>query len=160
MQGFARGGDARMTRCHDAGFTLVEVMIGVAIVGVLAALSATNYQIYIDRVRVARAIVEIKGISLHLSTIVINGGRLPPSLAAVQLTQKDPWGRVYVYRRISGTPPFLVRKDQFLVPLNTDFDLYSVGPDGQSRPAITDPLSLDDVVRGANGAFIGLARNY
>jgi general secretion pathway protein G len=147
-------------RIRNAGFTLVEVMIAGAIAGVLAALSTTNYQIYIERVRVARAIVEMKGISLHLETIVINGGRLPITLASVQLAQNDPWGRFYVYRRVAGTPPFLVRKDQFLVPLNTDFDLYSVGTDGQSRAPITDPLSLDDVVRGANGAFIGLARNY
>jgi general secretion pathway protein G len=46
------------------------------------------------------------------------------------------------------------------VPLNDDFDLYSIGADGRSRPAITHPDSLDDVVRGANGAFVGLARNY
>ena len=147
-------------RDRRTGFTLVEVMIAVAIVGVLAALSTTNYQIYIERVRVARAVVEMKGLSLHLQTIVIDGGTLPPTLASVRLSQADPWGRMYVYRRISGAPPLLVRKDQFLVPLNTDFDLYSVGADGQTRPPITHPLSLDDVVRGANGAFIGLARNY
>jgi general secretion pathway protein G len=44
--------------------------------------------------------------------------------------------------------------------LNTDYDLYSKGVDGLSKPKITDPDSLDDVVRGANGAFLGLARNY
>ncbi|HEU4428030.1 MAG TPA: prepilin-type N-terminal cleavage/methylation domain-containing protein [Myxococcota bacterium] len=147
-------------RDRPTGFTLVEVMIAVAIIGVLAALSTTNYQIYIERVRVARAVVEMRGLSLHLQTILINGGTLPPTLASVQLSQADPWGRMYVYRRISGAPPFLVRKDQFLVPLNTDFDLYSLGADGQSQPPVTHPLSLDDVVRGANGAFIGLARNY
>ena len=145
---------------REAGFTLVEVMIAVAIIGVLAALSTTNYQIYIERVRVARAVVEMKGLSLHLQTIVINGGQLPASLAAARLGQNDPWGRPYRYLRLNKPPQFSARKDQFLVPLNTDFDLYSVGADGQTRPPITHPLSLDDVVRGANGAFIGLARNY
>jgi general secretion pathway protein G len=135
-------------------------MIGVAIVGVLAALTTTNYQIYIERVRVARAIIEMKGISLHLDTVKNDGGTLPGSLVAVRLSQNDPWGRAYVYRRIAGAPPAAVRKDQFLVPLNTDYDLYSKGVDGLSKPRITDPDSLDDVVRGANGAFLGLARNY
>jgi general secretion pathway protein G len=143
-----------------AGFTLVEVMIGVAIIGVLAALSFTNYGIYIDRVRVARAIVELKGIALHLDTMENDGASLPVSLAPLNLTQTDPWGRLYVYRRIAGAPAVLVRKDQFLVPLNNDFDLYSLGADGLSKPKITDSESLDDVVRGANGAFVGLARNY
>jgi len=145
---------------RPSGFTLVEVMIAVAIIGVLAALSTTNYQVHIERVRVARAVVEMKGLSLHLQTIVINGGQLPSSLAVVRLARNDPWGRSYRYLRLNKPPQVSARKDQFLVPLNTDFDLYSVGADGQSRAPITHPLSLDDVVRGANGAFIGLARNY
>jgi general secretion pathway protein G len=52
------------------------------------------------------------------------------------------------------------RKDQFLVPLNNDYDLYSRGVDGISVPSITAPVSLDDVVRGSNGSFIGLGKNY
>ncbi len=147
-------------RAYSAGFTLVEVMIAGAILGVLAALTMTNYQIYIERVRVARAIIEMKGISTYLDTIRNDGGRLPVTLASIRLSQNDPWRRPYIYRRIAGTPPFLVRKDQFLVPLNSDYDLYSLGVDGLSKPAITHPESLDDVVRGANGGFIGLARNY
>jgi general secretion pathway protein G len=145
---------------RQAGFTLVEVVIGVAIVGVLGALSFTNYRLYIERVRVARAVVEIKGISLHLDSVENDGGALPATLAAMNLAKMDPWGRFYVYRRIAGAPAGVVRKDQFLVPLNKDFDLYSVGVDGLSKAKITDPESLDDVVRGANGAFVGLARSY
>lgn len=145
---------------HSSGFTLVEVMIAVAILGVIASLSITNYQIYIERVRVARAIVEIKGISLHLTTGKNQGGGLPATLLSVGLSKNDPWGRPYVYLRISTAPPAAIRRDQFLVPLNNDFDLYSRGVDGLSNPRITMPASLDDVVRGANGAFVGLARNY
>ncbi len=150
----------RSRRPRTAGFTLVEVSIAVAILGIFAALATTNYRLYIERVRVARAIIEIKGIALHLDVRVKDGVQLPVSLAAAGLGQKDPWRRPYVYRRIAGAPPALVRKDQFLVPLNSDYDLYSLGVDGRSRPQITHPDSLDDVVRGANGAFVGLARNY
>ena len=142
------------------GFTLVEVMIAVAIIGVIAALSVTNYRLYIERVRVARAIVELKGISTHLVVGNYEDAGLPASLAAAGLSQNDPWGRPYVYARIATSPPAAIRKDQFLVPLNSDFDLYSLGADGLSAPIITAPVSLDDVVRGANGAFVGLARNY
>jgi general secretion pathway protein G len=147
-------------RAASHGFTLVEVMIAVAIIGVLASLSFSNYQLYIERVRVARAIVEIKGIGLQLESMAGESGVFPVSLASVSLTKKDPWGAAYAYRRVAGAPLALVRKDQFLVPLNTDFDLFSLGANGKSKPKITDPDSLDDVVRGANGAFVGLARNY
>jgi general secretion pathway protein G len=53
-----------------------------------------------------------------------------------------------------------IRKDQFLIPLNSDYDLFSRGKDGLSKPAITDPVSLDDVIRGNDGAFLGLAAKY
>ena len=142
------------------GFTLVEVMIAGAIMGVLAALCTTNYLVYIERVRVARAIFEIKGITTHLDVTKIQGGNLPAALVAMGLARNDPWGRPYRYLRIAGGLPAGIRRDQFLVPLNTDFDLYSRGADGLSRDRITHPDSLDDVVRGSNGAFIGLARNY
>jgi general secretion pathway protein G len=145
---------------RSAGFTLIEVMIAVAIIGVIASLSFSNYRLYIERVRVARAIVEIKGISLQITSSKIEDRGVPATLAAAALAKNDPWGRPYRYLRLASPPQATARKDQFLVPLNKDFDLYSFGADGQSKPKITDPLSLDDVVRGANGAFVGLARNY
>jgi general secretion pathway protein G len=150
----------RSRRVRAAGFTLVEVSIAVAILGTFAALATTNYRLYIERVRVARAIIEMKGIALHLDLRVRDGVTLGTTLASMQIAQKDPWGRPYRYLRLTVPPPATARKDQFLVPLNSDYDLYSLGVDGRSRPQITHPDSLDDVVRGANGAFVGLARNY
>jgi general secretion pathway protein G len=47
-----------------------------------------------------------------------------------------------------------------MVPINTDFDLYSMGRDGQSLAPLAAPTSRDDVVRAANGAFIGLASKF
>ena len=52
------------------------------------------------------------------------------------------------------------RKDHALNPLNTDYDLYSSGADGQSKPQITQKLSLDDVIRASNGAYVGLASDF
>lgn len=48
-----------------------------------------------------------------------------------------------------------IRLDQLGDSLNSDYDLYSCGKDGASAPSIDDPLSLDDVVRGRDGAYIG-----
>ena len=52
------------------------------------------------------------------------------------------------------------RKDRFLVPINSDFDLYSMGADGASVPALTAKASRDDIVRAADGAFVGLASQF
>ena len=152
----------RAEQAHrDRGFTLVELAIVLAILGVLAALTLTQYLAYIERVRVARAVIEMKDISAQLDPIVFEGGALPATLADIGLGGRvDPWGRPYEYLRVRGTPRFRIRKDQFLVPLNSDYDLYSKGKDGLSQPQITHPLSLDDVIRGNDGAFLGLAAKY
>lgn len=52
------------------------------------------------------------------------------------------------------------RKDGFLVPINSDYDLYSVGPDGESTATLRSPMSRDDVIRAADGAFYGLAEKF
>lgn len=149
----------RGIRAH--GFTLVELAIALAIVGVLGALSLNQYLAYIERVRVARAVVELKDITAQLDPIAFEGGTLPSSLAAIGLGGRmDPWGRPYQYLRIKGAAGWKVRKDQFMVPLNSDYDLFSKGKDGLSQSQITHRFSLDDVVRANDGAFLGLAAKY
>jgi general secretion pathway protein G len=56
--------------------------------------------------------------------------------------------------------PGQARKDRALVPINTRFDLYSLGKDGRSAAPLTAADSQDDIVRANDGAFIGLARDY
>lgn len=52
------------------------------------------------------------------------------------------------------------RKDKSLHPLNTDYDLYSMGPDGRSVSPLTAKASRDDIIRANNGGFIGVAEDY
>ncbi|MHC5066220.1 MAG: type IV pilin protein [Planctomycetota bacterium] len=66
-----------------------------------------------------------------------------------------------------GSPPVAppdytaqMRRDRNMLPLNSDFDLFSLGPDHLSEPAITAAVSLDDVIRADDGSFIGVAREY
>jgi len=142
----------------------VELAIVAAIMGVLGALAMAQYLAYIERVRVARAVIELKDIAARLDPIAFEGGRLPSSLADIGLGGRmDPWGRPYRYLRIRGgglASKSKSRKDQFLVPLNSDYDLYSLGRDGLTQSSISDPVSLDDVIRGNDGAFLGLAAKY
>ena len=87
-------------------------------------------------------------------------GPLPRTLAEAGISSVDPWGRPYVYLRAADASRSQLRKDGRLIPLNTDFDLYSYGPDGVSALALPAAPSRDDVVRAANGAYIGLGANY
>ncbi|MGD9272343.1 MAG: hypothetical protein PVH08_14815, partial [Syntrophobacterales bacterium] len=45
-------------------------------------------------------------------------------------------------------------------PLNSDYDLYSMGTDGMSAPALTNDVSQDDIIRADDGAYTGLAAEY
>ena len=74
----------------------------------------------------------------------------------------DPWDQPYVYFDIATAGPGNVnfRKDKNLNPLNTDFDLYSSGKDGESKRPLNAKASREDIVQVNNGAFIGLAEDH
>jgi general secretion pathway protein G len=152
---------ARVSR----GFTIVELAVVVAIVGLLASLAITNYRHYVEKAREVRAIAEIEAISHVLDALVKDDeAELPDSLVGIAAgSHEDPWGTPYQYLRITGpgggggAQP---RKDRFLVPINTDYDLYSKGPDRESVPPLTAAKSRDDIVRANNGAYIGVAELF
>ena len=48
------------------------------------------------------------------------------------------------------------RKNFMDVPVNQDYDLYSVGKDGKTNVSFRVPVSYDDVVRAYEGQYIGL----
>lgn len=146
-------------------FTLVEVMAVVTIVGVLSGLGMSKSWSVVERARLNRTIVELGMISRELSM----QDTLPASLAGIRRAgMLDPWGRPYQYLKFpppSGprnriNPPQGARKDRFLVPINTRFDLYSVGPDGLSKAPLTAKASRDDVIVANDGGYIGRASGY
>ena len=136
---------------------VIAVLAAGLIAGSFAVPAFTGY---VERSRVARAVSDIGTVSLKLHQWQRSGRSLPQSLAEAGITAVDPWGRPYVYLRAADASRSRLRKDGELVPLNSDFDLYSLGPDGISALALPAAPSQDDVVRAANGAFIGVAANY
>jgi len=146
------------------GFTLIEIMIVIAIIGTLSAIAAPNYLKYIAKGRIAVAISDICIIEKEIMIYSVNTGEFPDSLS--DLTNgniTDPWRNPYQYLRIDGGDPSgngKMRKDHFLVPVNTDFDLYSMGEDGLSQAPFTATASQDDIVRTNNGGYVGLVSEY
>jgi general secretion pathway protein G len=164
------------------GFTLIELLIVAAIIGTLAALAVPAYGRALEAARNARAISEIRAIDAEIRRYDLQWGHLPDTLAQVGVAvTTDPWGHPYQYLRILGAAAgggaaggrgggggggggggavAKARKDKNLVPINHDFDLYSMGPDGLSVPPLTAAHSRDDLVRASDGGFFGVARDF
>jgi general secretion pathway protein G len=135
-------------------------MIVAAILGALAALAIPNYQRVVERARVVKAIGDISAIQQNISEYFALNGRYPASLSDLGATPTDPWGNPYQYLVVAGASRGQLRKDRFLVPVNSDFDLYSMGPDGETAAPFTAAQSRDDVVRANDGGFVGTAADF
>jgi general secretion pathway protein G len=152
----------RSERILSIGFTLLELLVAIVIVGILGGIAHPLYTEYKEKARIAVACVDMQNISAAANTYFTENSKYPESLNEVGLsTLLDPWGSPYQYLNIQtakGKGSF--RKDHFLVPLNTDYDLYSMGKDRQSVPPLTAKASKDDIIRARNGAYIGLASGF
>lgn len=143
------------------GLTLLEVLVVLGIVGVLAAIAAPAYGRYQDRIRTQQAIGEIGELAMRIALHARETRDLPASLAEVGAAGRlDPWKRPYVYYNVEANGRGHARKDHALNPINSDFDLYSLGPDGQSKPQISHRQSVDDLIRAGNGRFVGIAADF
>ncbi|HZQ62284.1 MAG TPA: prepilin-type N-terminal cleavage/methylation domain-containing protein [Casimicrobiaceae bacterium] len=153
---------AHRLRARIAGITLVELMITIFIVAVLAQLSMSMYNTYRQQSDIAKASSDIAAIAVDVALYANDHKTFPDSLAQIgRDTMLDPWGNPYQYLNhdsLQGNGQ--VRKDKNIVPINSDFDLYSMGPDGQSAAPLTASQSRDDIVRANNGRFVGVAAVY
>lgn len=150
-----------MPKRRQSGFTLLELMMVVVLLGMATAIGVPSYRGYIDSTNQKRAIAEIGGLAVDLYRWELNTGGFPDTLAEAGLDGlRDPWGNPYVYLNIATADKNAVRKDKNLHPLNTDFDLYSKGKDQDTQLPLTAKSSQDDIVRANNGSFIGLGKNY
>jgi general secretion pathway protein G len=154
----------RKLHVKSKGMSLMELMIAVAIVGVLASIAYPSYQNYVYRVEVAEASTELRAIIDIIERFQVSQGRYPTQLSELNLSPElleDPWGNTYQYLNLSTVKGNgKVRKNKSLKPINGFYDLYSVGRDGKSSSPLTAKASQDDVVVANDGAFIGLGSDY
>jgi general secretion pathway protein G len=146
------------------GFGLLDLIITVIVFSLLVALAVPAYSNFANRGRVAGAIGDVGSLAIAIERFSVNNNdRLPDTLDELPMdVPPDPWGNEYQYLniRVAGAGNGALRKDGNLNPLNTDFDLYSLGADGESAGPLSAQKSRDDIVRANNGAFIGLGEDY
>jgi general secretion pathway protein G len=130
-----------MARRRQAGFTLIEIMVVMVIIGLLMALVGPNLIGRSEKAKVQAAAMQIERLGTVLDTFRLDVGRYPTTQEGLAVlvqrpmgverwdgpylnkgVPKDPWDRPYLYRSPgeAGRP----------------YDLYSLGADG--APGGTD----------------------
>ena len=118
------------------GFTLVELMVVIVIIGLLATVVAINVLPSQDRAMVTKARADIAVLEQAVETYRLDNLTFPDDLQAlvaapsglsqperyrqggyVRRLPDDPWGNPYMYRRQSAH--------------GGQFDIYSLGADGK-----------------------------
>lgn len=139
----------------DPGFTLIELLVVLAILAILVTIAIPAYNNYRDLARTSRAMSEIRTLEGAIAGYYADRGAQPPDLTAAGYgALRDPWGNLYQYAA-PGTRTFTG------TPINpASYDLWSNGVNGQYDPSILTDKSKDDIIRGLDGGFTGLADNY
>ncbi|MFN7089148.1 MAG: type II secretion system major pseudopilin GspG [Allorhizobium sp.] len=114
--------DKRDDSDHEAGFTMVELLVVLAIIGLVAAIAAPQVLGYLGSARVDTAKVQMRNLQSALELLYIDAGRYPSSTEGLEALMTrpdgyltwngpyikqasslvDPWGRPYEYQEPDG----------------------------------------------------------
>ena len=74
-----------MMKKAQQGFTLIELMIVIAIIGILAAVALPAYQDYTIRARISEALLAGSGAKTAVSEVYANAGQMLPSALSMNI---------------------------------------------------------------------------
>jgi general secretion pathway protein G len=142
------------------GFTLAETLIATALVAVGADALVGGISGQLEQTRIERAKQEIGQIAGAIEAYRTRRHELPGSLTDLGPSAPlDPWGHAYEYVNFdaSGT---VGQKNYDGLPVNSEYDLYSAGPNGRTDANLRSAAALDDIVRARDGGFVGSAVDF
>ncbi len=130
---------------NEDGFSLIELLIVVAIIGIIATIAVPQLLDAIDRARQRRTMADMRNIATANGTYRVDQGAYASALSDLQPTYmqvvptNDAWGNALQYSTSSGS-----------------YNLESYGSDGANGPAaptpwINDPYDVD--LELTNGQF-------
>lgn len=111
-------------RRREGGFTMIELLVVMVILGLLAALVAPNFFREGAKARVKTARLQIANISTALDAMALDAGRYPTAQEGLRALieapsgmngwdgpylkklPKDPWSNDYVYRGPQGSSSY------------------------------------------------------
>ncbi len=151
-------------RQKSKAFTVIEIAVGMMIVSLIYMTVSPAIVASVNNAKTSTTSNVIEESITTIDDFFKKNGRFPDSLEEVfDEVPIDPWGNPYQYTNIQnakGKGKGKFRKDKNLVPINSDYDFYSMGPDGKTASPLTAAISQDDIVRGRNGLFVGVAADY
>jgi len=125
---------------NTKGFTLIELMVVVIILGILAAIVLPKFTGRTEQARIKAAESQIQVFSTALEAYELDNGRYPTTEQGLQALVKKPtippipnnWRGPYLQKKIPKDPwgnPYIYKCPGTHNP--SSYDLYSYGPDGK-----------------------------
>jgi len=102
----------RTLRKNQKGFTLIELMVVVVIIGILVGIALPQFTVAHEKAKVKRAMAEIKNFKTVAMVIYAENGTYPTNFSGmseynIPSGPKDPWNALYLYS--DGPSSFLIK---------------------------------------------------